>query len=191
MKTSLFALAVLLPALVQAGDRAHRPYALTNGRSVKAASAPASAPQTGAAVTRAAGQSGSSVPSTSAMGGSQAAIGRRASGGQPQGHRSFWSGKRKADGGGTPTEEAPPNFSKPGALIRTEGQQPKYAEASPTRTHTVEGGSFIAIDARKAQDVGRTPGLTVGPKDTPPSANTGSAAGGNSITPNSGFDPAF
>lgn len=134
-------------------------------------------------------------------------VGRRAASGRPQGHQSL----------PTLTEAPPPPyFSKPGALIRTEGQQPKYTDAAPARTHTIEGGSFINIDDRKALDVGRAPGPHQGPKDTLPSSNPGNGGGtgGSSVTPNSttnitnntttngnqnggggsggtGFDPAF
>lgn len=112
---------------------------------------------------------------------SQGAVGRRASGGRPQGHRSFWPNRRS-------TEDPPPYFSKPGAFIRTEGQQPKYEAAAPPRAHTIDGGSFIDINDRKAVDVGKAPSLQWGPKDTLPSPNPVSAtsgSGGNSITPNS------
>lgn len=182
MRNALFALAVLVSAPARADDR---PYALVNGRSVVTAAAivssvstPPSVPRTGAVSLPASGQ-------REVTNDSQAAVGRRASGGRPQGHKSFWSGKRSA------TEDLPPHFSKPGALIRTEGQQPKYEKAEEARAHTVEGGSFIAIDNRKAQDIARAPSLQWGPKDTLPTPNLASGSssgGGNSITPNSSIN---
>ncbi|OGS40236.1 MAG: hypothetical protein A2506_04820 [Elusimicrobia bacterium RIFOXYD12_FULL_66_9] len=190
MRNALFALAVLAPILAHADNRGHRPYSLMNGRASRA-SAPASAPKTSVAAVTTSAQRGVSSPQTSYTGGSRSAVGMRASGGRPQGHKSFWPGQRKADGGETTTtttEDPPPYFSKPGAFIRTEGQQPKYAEATPARAHTVEGGSFVGINNNKAQDVGRASGLRWGPKDTPPSPNPGSgssASGNTSITPNS------
>lgn len=193
MKTALVALAVLLPALVQAYDKGGRPYSLTNGRSNAQATTQVSA-QTAAVH--------SSAPTATAVktqtstgvnavytGSSRSAAGMRSSGGQPRGHQSFWSGKRRSDGGGTTTstEEAPPNFSKPGAWIRSEGQQPTYAQATPARSHTVEGGSFVDINNSKGQDVGRSPGVHQGPKDTlpPPNPGSSSSSGSSSITPNS------
>lgn len=75
-------------------------------------------------------------------------------------------------GGATPAgaEEAPPNFSKPGALIRTTGQQPKYEKAEDARTHTTDAGEIV-FNNRKGSDVGRAPGVRQGPKDTPPPPN--------------------
>ncbi|OGR95629.1 MAG: hypothetical protein A2V88_14275 [Elusimicrobia bacterium RBG_16_66_12] len=199
MRNALFALAILVPALVRADDR---PYALINGRSAGTAAtaaprapapAPAAAPQTSVAAAPATEQRSTSSSNVVCTSGSQAAVGRRASGGRPQGHKSFWSGKRSADGsasGGvatTPTEDLPPHFSKPGALIRTEGQQPKYAKAEAARTHAVEGGSFVSIDNSKALDVGRAMGPHLGPKDalTTPNRAGKETSGGSSITPNS------
>lgn len=189
MRNALFALAILVPAPARADDR---PYALVNGRSAGAAAtaaprapapapAPAAAPQTSVAAAPATEQRSTTSSSVVCTSGSQAAIGRRASGGRPQGHKSFWSGKRSA------TEDLPPHFSKPGALIRTEGQQPQYAKAEAARTHAVEGGSFIDIDNGKAQDIARAPSLQWGPKDTLPTVNpvSGNSSSGDSITPNS------
>ena len=92
------------------------------------------------------------------------------------GGKTFWSGGRRRSGS---AEAPPPNFNKPGALIRTAGQAPKYGNLEPERRHTVYAGE-IAIDARKARDVGRAPSLQHGPKDTlpPPTPISGAAAGG-------------
>lgn len=194
MKNALFALALLAPALASADDGRNRPYVLNNGRSAGTAAATASRAAVQAAVQASAPRStavtaqrvASGVNSVSANSGTQGMVGQRATGGRPSGHKSFWTGSRKAEP--TPTEEAPVYFTKPGAFIRSEGQQPKYEEASPARTHTVEGGSFVTINDRKANDVGRSGGLRLGPKDTLPSPNPGSTSNsgsGSSITPNS------
>jgi hypothetical protein len=76
--------------------------------------------------------------------------------------------------GGT-AQTPPPNFSKPGALIRTEGQLPVYSDPGNARTHSVDGGGFI------------------GP---PPSGAPAAVAGGNGATVNTPargpvFDPSF
>jgi hypothetical protein len=83
---------------------------------------------------------------------------------------------RRADGGGS-AEEAPPNYSKPGALIRTTGQEPKY-EPAPDKifTNTVNAGEIVFND-RKGIDVGKAPTLQMGPKDTPPPPNPGYGQG--------------
>lgn len=106
-----------------------------------------------------------------------------------RGGKAFRSGGgRKVDGGGAGAgggtggattagaEQAPPNYSKPGALIRTTGQQPLYEKAEDPRTHTTDAGE-IALNNRKAHDVGRAPSVQQGPKDTlpPPNPVTGGA----------------
>ena len=76
--------------------------------------------------------------------------------------------------------EAPPNFSKPGALIRTEGQLPVYSDPGNARTHGVDGGGFIS-----APPLGRGAAAVI--------------AGGNGVTENTrsafsnvpAFDPSF
>lgn len=196
MKNALFALVLLAPMLANADDGRSRPYVLNNGRSAGTAAATASRAAVQAAVQASAPRStavsaqrvASGVNSVSANSGTQAMVGQRATGGRPSGHKSFWTGSRKAEPAPTPAEDVPTYFTKPGAFIRSEGQQPKYEEASAARTHTVEGGSFIDINDRKANDVGRSGGLRLGPKDTPPPPNPGSttgSGGGSSITPNS------
>lgn len=72
-------------------------------------------------------------------------------------------------------EEAPPNFSKPGALIRDTGQLPLY-EKTTTGTHTVDAGEIV-MNNRKAVDIGKAPSLQQGPKDTPPPPNPGTWGG--------------
>lgn len=108
----------------------------------------------------------------------------------------FWSRNRRVEGGGnipaptTPApaaeEETPAHFKTPGALIRTAGQQPKYAEAEAARQHTVPAGE-IAFNPARGYDVGRSRGVFIGPADTLPPPNPGtsgrtytSGAGSNS-----------
>lgn len=93
---------------------------------------------------------------------------------------------RKAD-----AQDMPLYLTTPGALIRTAGQLPVYTAAEPARTLSVEGGGFIALDERRAQNVGAAPGVRWGAPDRTPSGNAlggGGAGGGNGITAN---DPAL
>lgn len=114
------------------------------------------------------------------MGGGRHAASRSATGrAARRGGRTFWGGGRGIDGGSTAPapapggEEAPPNFSKPGALIRTTGQQPVYEKAE-TRTHTVDAGEIV-LNSRKARDSNRAPSVQHGPKDTLPPPNPGTS----------------
>jgi hypothetical protein len=97
--------------------------------------------------------------------------------------RSFGSSLRRtsADSGGG--ADVPPNYTKPGALIRSEGQLPVYSDPGNARTHSVDGGGFIAQDPSKARDSNRSPGVTWGPADTHGGAPS-SGAGGNGVTAN-------
>jgi len=127
------------------------------------------------------------------MGGGRQAV-SRGSGGRAvhRGGKAFWTGGRSAVGPtdapapAPSTEEAPPNYSKPGALIRTTGQQPVYEKAE-TRTHTVDAGEIV-FNKRKGFDVARAPSVQQGPKDTPPPPNPisgGNSAYGNGASANS------
>lgn len=110
------------------------------------------------------------------------------------------------DAGGTTTsstEEAPPNFSKPGALIRTTGQQPKYEKAENSRNtedvllaekagkKNIYSGEIVFND-KNGIHVGRAPGIQQGPKDTPPPPNpvvgTNYAGGATANSGNNGND---
>lgn len=115
------------------------------------------------------------------MGGGRQVV-SRGSGGRAvhRGGKAFWTGRGAVGPTDAPapapsTEEAPPNYSKPGALIRTTGQQPVYEKAE-TRTHTVDAGEIV-MNNRKARDVGRAPSVQQGPKDTLPPPNP--VTGGN------------
>lgn len=115
------------------------------------------------------------------MGGGRPVASRGATGrAVHRGGKAFKTGGRAAAGGGAPapteTEEAPPNYSKPGALIRTTGQQPVY-EKVESRTNTVDAGEIV-MNNRKAVDVGRAPSVQQGPKDTPPPPNPGGGGSG-------------
>ena len=102
-----------------------------------------------------------------------------------KGGKAFWGGRRvEGDGVGPTTapapaptaEEAPPHFSKPGALIRTTGQAPVYEKAETQRTHTVDAGAIV-LSKHKMFDVGKAPSVQIGPKDTLPPPNP--VSGGN------------
>ena len=126
------------------------------------------------------------------MGGGRQAV-SRGSGGRAvhRGGKAFWTGRGAVGPSDAPapapsTEEAPPNYSKPGALIRTTGQQPVYEKAE-TRTHTVDAGEIV-FNKRKGFDVARAPSVQQGPKDTPPPPNPisgGNSAYGNGASANS------
>lgn len=207
MRPALIAAALTVMALqVDAGER----YVLHNGRSAAgggrgASGAVAAAPQgAGAGAAR---KADGGAPAAAEF--RFAASGRRTG----DGHRSFWGGGRSLGAGvyrvpqriaadpagnggkgepggpgGAGDEEAPPAWSKPGALARSEGHRPfQYAETGDAREHTVDAGE-IALDPRKASGSNRAPGLRVGPRDTPPPCTPGSSGcsgGGNSIRPNS------
>lgn len=94
---------------------------------------------------------------------------------------------RRTDSGGA-ADPPPPNFDKPGALIRTTGQLPLY-EKTTVGTHTVDAGEIV-LNERKARDVGRGPSIQIGTKDILPPPNPtssggsyGSGASANSASP--------
>ena len=99
----------------------------------------------------------------------------------------FWGSSISKDSGDAPTstDAAPPHFNKPGALIRTTGQQPQY-EKVETRTHTADAGEIV-LNERKARDSNRSPSLHHGPKDTlpPPNPGTGGSGYGTGAAANS------
>lgn len=179
--------AVLAAQTALAEQRANKPFNTVNGRTSTAAPAAprvftVNTPGGGASANAGAPQTGASNGGNQTFyGGGRQAVSRGSSGqAVRRGGKAFWSGGRKADGGGTPgTEEAPPNFSKPGALIRTTGQLPKYEKAEDARTHTVDAGEIV-MNKRKAVDVGRAPVVQQGPKDTlpPPNPTTGGYSSG-------------
>jgi hypothetical protein len=115
----------------------------------------------------------------------RASFGTAARGVSSRSRATFGTARRAAAAADAP----PPNFSKPGALIRTEGQLPVYSDPGNARTHSVEGGGFIAQDAGAARDAARSPGVTFG---TPDGAPASTSAGGNGATANGpAFDPSF
>lgn len=196
------AIALLAAQTAVAEQRENKPFNTSNGRTV---SAPprvfaVTAPGGGAAANVGAAQPPAvtnamilGAPSDGGrafMGGRQIAAHSSSGRAVRRGGKAFWSGGRKADGGDVPSapEEAPPNFSKPGALIRTTGQMPVYEKAE-TRTHTVNAGEIV-LNPRKAQDSNRGPSVHHGPKDTPPpptptsgGSGYGSGAVANSPSP--------
>ena len=182
-------IAVLSAQTAFAEKRINRPFNTTNGRTT--VSAPAG-PKIFVVSTPGGGASSNSgAPDAAATQGAVSGTGGRSEGrsgrGVRHGGKTFWGAKtHRIDAGGagagaggsggattttTSAEEAPPNFSKPGALIRDTGQQPVY-EKTTTRTHTVDAGE-IALNVRKSIDVGRAPSVQHGPKDTLPPPNPG------------------
>jgi hypothetical protein len=205
-------IAVLAAQTAVAEQRENKPFVTVNGRSSAAAPAgprifTVKTPGGGASAnTPAAGQA--PVVTNAMIGGAPSDGGRAFIGGGRQaaartstgravhrGGKTFRAkGGRAVDGGDaggattTSTEEAPPNYSKPGALIRTTGQQPKYEKAGdPRNTEDVrlaeQAGKIninsgeIVFNDKKGAHVGRAPGIQQGPKDTPPPPNP--VAGGN------------
>jgi len=177
-----------------AEQRANKPFNTANGRTTATAPAPTKVITLN---TPGGGAAANAVPAqTVAMGGGggQAFTGggprsvSRISGGSRRGGKAFWGGRKMGgDAPASSTEEAPPHFSKPGALIRTTGQAPVYEKAETARTHTVDAGAIV-ISKHKMFDVGRAPSLQVGPKDTlpPPNPVSGGNGYGTGATANSG-----
>lgn len=204
MKTVLFALAVLVPALASAENP--KPFVLVNGRAapgVEAAAPPPAAPAAGASsavanqILTAATQAsafGTSAVHPTISGAAAAAATAASPDDTSRGIHAFRarSGRRGVTRAAGRSRKAadtvPPNYTKPGALIRSEGQLPQYSDAGNARTHSVDGGKdFVNIEAKHTQDTGRPSGVAWGKPDTPPGANptgSGSGAGGNGVTAN-------
>ena len=180
-------------ALAEQAD--NRPFNTVNGRSTPAAPAArriltVTTPGGGAAAntpTATATPAAALAAANVVLGGGGRQVAARGSSkrGVHRGGKSFWGGERKVDGGGATTapapgaEELPPNFTKPGALIRTTGQLPKYEKAEAGQTHTTDAGEIV-MNKRKAVDVGRAPNVHHGPKDTLPPPNP--VTGGTYVT---------
>lgn len=196
------AIALLAAQTALAEQRGNKPFNTVNGRTTTAAprifavttpggGAAANAPAAGQApaITNAMINGAPSDGGRAFMGSGRQVAARGTSGrAVRRSGKTFWGAGRKVDGGDTTTttpEEAPPNFSKPGALIRTTGQQPLY-ETAETRTHTTDAGEIV-MNRRKAVDVGRGPSVQQGPKDTPPPPNptTGGTGYGTGAAANS------
>ncbi|MBI2385485.1 MAG: hypothetical protein HYV14_05655 [Elusimicrobia bacterium] len=202
------AIAVLAAQTALAEQRANKAFNTVNGRTSMAAPAGGrviTVNTPGGGIAANSPVSGQAPAVTNAMitgapvdggrafvGGGRQAVSRGSSRGVRRGGKAFWSGGRSAVGPADApapvpgAEEAPPNYSKPGALIRTTGQQPVYEKAE-TRTHTVDAGEIV-FNKRKGFDAGRAPGVRQGPKDTPPPPNPvtgGSSAYGNGAAANS------
>ncbi len=194
----------------QAAQAQNKPFTTRNGKTVVGAPSqpplvlqPALAPARGAAGAGAHANGilqdpGTDVPSggRAFFGGGSRSFASRNTRGVRRSGSSFWGGNRRIAAPAnvpaptaptsTSEEEAPPHFSKPGALIRTAGQAPKYAEAEAARQHTVPAGE-IAFNNNRAIDVARSRGVFIGPPDTLPPPNPGttsktftSGAGANS-----------
>lgn len=211
MKIALLAAAVLASTSAFADDS--HPYVTYGGRGVtsNAQAAKPLGPDTVDAPPAAAGQAGvvAATAQTGAFGSNNVTAGILTAAGVdptslPSGSQGVRGGRRGliggssrsrgvattgGSGGSTGNQAPPPYYDKPGALIRTAGQQPKYADPHDATTHAVDGGGFVTINDAKAHDVGRGPGITYGPPDKLPGANpnsgSGSGAGGNAVTSNS------
>jgi hypothetical protein len=185
MKLALIALAALVPALAFADDPA--PYVLHEGRA-------ANAPAGGSSASSKTSTFGTKSirPGISAGIATKPAAGARASGSvrafrsthRSSGHHGMMGAAPTGGGAATPAPSAPPAYATPGAMIRTAGQQPVYSTPAGGGTHSVEGGGMIAIDQSRANDVGRAPGITWAPPDTPPSAGAHSGGGGTGASSN-------
>ncbi len=189
-------IAVLCAQTGLAEQRANKPFNTVNGRTTTAAPAgprlfTRSAPEGGAAANAPTAAQAPEV--TAAM----------INGAPSDGGRAFLGGGRPAASRGSTgramrrlsnTEEAPPNFSKPGAWVRTTGQLPKYENVESAPVHATGAGEIV-MDKNKAVDVGRAPSLQRGPKDTlpPPSPGTGGArsTGGAAANSAGGSNDAF
>jgi hypothetical protein len=211
MKTALLALALAgLAPSASAGK-----YVLHNGRAVSGGGGNGGAESR--AVPRGGGDraSGAGVRSMAEPASGEGIAGRRASGGHqsfwgagarlgrniyrvPQkvmgapggtaGTGGGSGGSGGTGGSGDDPPDVPPSYSKPGALVRTEGHRPfEYAQTGDARTTGPAAGEIV-LEPRKAHDVGRAPGVRMGPRDTPPPCTPGNAgcgsSGGSSVTPN-------
>jgi hypothetical protein len=206
MKSALIALAALVPALAFADDPA--PYVVHEGRAVTRSQSAPSAPSaqrpssfgTGAIRTQiSGGRSGAASTSSSSEAAFRGTPSRAVSGARAF-RSTRHSGRRGITGtppatSPAPAADAPPPYAVPGAKILSAGHQPVYSDPGNGGMHSVEGGGFIAIDQARARDVGRTPGISWAPPDTPPGANPksggsggGSGASANGPTPGSGGD---
>ena len=197
MKIALILSAALVAATASAEDPT--PYVVHDGRGASAAAKPA---QTAPAVMGTTSQTstfGSSAvhPTVNLGDGSPAALAAAAAAATSaaSGTHNFQSKRSssKTKGIGTVRKDTsttpPPNYSKPGALIRTEGQLPTYTATNDATTHAVEGGTFVSQDPRHTTNSNGV-GVTWGAPDKAPTANpgsgSGSSAGGNAITSNGG-----
>ncbi|UPT73975.1 MAG: hypothetical protein M0D55_19440 [Elusimicrobiota bacterium] len=201
---------VVLALLSPAASAENRPFNTANGRTTKSSSpapqaaqsasggAAANGPAVQAAAPARAGVTVYGPGSMARVSGGRSLHGGRGSGGG----RSFgYVGARRAGGSGagqaasgvgarqTAEEAPPPNFSKPGALIRDTGQAPVYNQGT-VGTHSVDAGEIV-MNKRKAFNVATAPSVHIGPKDTPPPPNpgnpgsyTGSGAAPNGAAPN-------
>lgn len=196
------AVVAALAAQTAFAERVNKPFNTTNGRTT---TGPAEPPRV-ITVTKPGGGAGANTaaPDITAPafatavniadgGGGMGIVGggrrsvSRTSGGSRRSGKTFWGGRNMGAPAPAPApEEAPPHFSKPGALIRTTGQAPVYEKAEAPRTHTVDAGA-IGLSKHKTVDMARSHGLRVGPKDTLPPPNPGTGGGyGTGASANSG-----
>lgn len=181
MKIALLLLSAVCAAPALADDA---PYVLRNGRAQPAPSAAPAPASIAAAAPAIPAASGSPAPHGSLGKPSGSNFGSRnvhptimtpgRVGSGARNHIAGTGGRGLVRGDGN---APPPNYSKPGALIRTEGQLPVYTDPGNARTFGVDGGGFITkIEEGRAVDVGRAPGMKYGAPDKAPPPN-GSTTG--------------
>jgi len=176
MKTALLVLAVLAAAPAFADDSG--PYVLRDGRRAAPAAAPAATPIRSHSRAPSAALGATNIHPSSFSG----HVGGRALGGSRLGTLRAAQGRTALGNDNTPQ----PEYSKPGALIRSEGQLPVYTDPGNATTHAVEGGGFVAQDPRYARSLGGQ-GISYGPADKMPGTNPSTGgAGGNGVTSNGG-----
>jgi hypothetical protein len=191
MRIALIGLAALLPALASADDASPAPYVLHQGRAVARSSVKPGGSRSNAVPVRPVSHSGAPVR-TQVVGGrssgfrsSSPAPAARAFRGSPSRRGITGSGPAPTPAPApAPAETTPPPYAVPGAKIISAGQPPVYSEAAGGGTHSIEGGGFIAMDQAKAHDVGRAPGITWSPPDTPPSQTRRGTGGGSGASAN-------
>lgn len=199
----LSAIVMLAAQTASAEQRVNKPFTTSNGRTVVTSPAAAKAAPKVFRMTTPGGGSGSNSAAAPAahaavagtggsrtvFGGGQKAAARNATGRNVQ--RGGQIGIGKNIDPPAPTEELPPHYTKPGALIRTTGHRlPEYEKTEQT-THRVDAGEIV-LNPKKAVNVGQAPSLAYADKadKLPPpnpvngkSYNTGAAAnsptGGN------------
>lgn len=193
------ALIALIAAQSASAERINKPFVTRNGRTVVGGSAPqisqqpyiagntrpaAQAADPGAGSAPMFGSGASSNGPYDSFGGGRSFMGggrrgvmsRGAQRGVTQRSGKVFMGSNKSVAAETPepapADEVPAHFKTPGALIRTAGQQPKYAEVAAPSDHRISAGE-IAFNEKRGYDVGRAISVHHGPKDTLPPPNPG------------------
>lgn len=167
--TAPILLAVFLASPAPA--RESKPYVVFNGRGVVAHSVPAAAPAPAPVRSQAIAATKAEEPAGEETESSRGFSRGWFSGFAPLALRrpSFHASRSAAD------DPVPPEHTSPGALIRTAGQLPRYSDAGPAGTASVEAGA-IALDDANAHDVARSNGIAWARPDR--SSFAGASGGG-------------